>query len=203
MNQTYIAGTRQATPSRDFLIALLLFAGVSLLYFATISGITSSNDGSHYALLRTMVVNRTFALQNFDDYAEGNDIALTPDGTLFSDWPPGTAVAAIPFYLLGDPLPDPLVPIPSRHNAENPRLPYVLLLPVFAGAGTVVLLYALLRRLRIGQGAALTAVLLRLRHRPLEVQHRSFLPRTLRLSGRAVGLSRAAPDRPLGPSQRI
>ncbi len=159
MNQTYSASTRQAIPSRDLLIALLLFIGVSLLYFATISGITSSNDGSHYALLRTMVENRTFALENFDDYAEGNDIALTPDGTLYSDRPPGTAVAAIPFYLLGGPLPDPLVPIPSRHDAENPRLPYVLMLPVFAGAGTVVLLYALLRRLRIGQGAALTAVL--------------------------------------------
>ena len=68
---------------------------------ARLSTITSSNDGSHYALLRTMVANRAFTLNQFDDFAEGNDIAITPDGRLFSDRPPGTAVAGIPFYWLG------------------------------------------------------------------------------------------------------
>lgn len=143
----------------DRLISLFLFVGLSLVYFATVTGITSSNDGSHYALLRTMVENRAFTLNQFDDYAEGNDIAITPDGRLFSDRPPGTALAAVPFYLLGGPLPDPLAPVPSRHDADNPRLPYVLLLPVLAGAGTVVILYQLLRRLEISPAATLTAVL--------------------------------------------
>lgn len=152
------------TTRLDRLIALFVFVGLSALYFATVGGITSSNDGSHYALLRTMIANRTFALEQFDDFAEGNDIALTPDGRLFSDRPPGTALAAIPFYLLGGPLPDPPAPFPSaaapsRHDAGNPRLPYVLLLPVFAGAGAAALLYGLQRRLGIGRAAALTAVL--------------------------------------------
>ncbi|MEZ4517073.1 MAG: phospholipid carrier-dependent glycosyltransferase [Chloroflexota bacterium] len=145
-------------PVNDVLVALLLFIGISVLYFATLSGITSSNDGSHYALLRTMVENHTFTLNQFDDYAEGNDIAITPDGRLFSDRPPGTAVTAIPFYLLGDLLPNPLQSLPSRHDAENPRLPYVLLLPVLAGAGTAIVLYWLLRRLQVGQAAAILAV---------------------------------------------
>ncbi len=48
--------------------------------------------------------------------------------------------------------------MPSRHDAGNPRLPYVLLLPVFAGAGTAALLYGLLRYLDVGRAAALTAV---------------------------------------------
>ena len=156
----------------DWLIAAALFAGLSLVYFMTLAGITSSNDGSHYALLRTMVANRAFTLNQFDDFAEGNDIAITPDGRLFSDRPPGTAVAGIPFYWLGelltqDPLPNPFPEdegvispaLPSRHEAGNPRLPYVLLLPVFAGAGTVALLYALLRYLDVGRAAALTAVI--------------------------------------------
>jgi 4-amino-4-deoxy-L-arabinose transferase-like glycosyltransferase len=143
----------------DRLVALLLFAGISALYFLTLSGITSSNDGSHYALLRTMVENRAFTLNQFDDFAEGNDIAITPDGRLFSDRPPGTAVTAIPFYLIGGLLPDAPHPPPSRHDAENPRLIYVLLLPVLAGAGTAVILYGLLRRLRVGQTAAILAVL--------------------------------------------
>ena len=95
----------------DWLIATALFVGLSVVYFLTLAGITSSNDGSHYALLRTMVENRAFTLNQFDDFAEGNDVAITPDGRLFSDRPPGTAVAGIPFYWLGglltqDPLPE-------------------------------------------------------------------------------------------------
>ena len=153
----------------DRLVAAALFVGLALVYFITLSGITSSNDGSHYALLRTMVDNRAFTLNQFDDFAEGNDVAITPDGRLFSDRPPGTAVAAIPFYVLGgwlaqDPLPNPPpqgegTGMPSRHDAGNPRLPYVLLLPVLAGAGTAALLFGLLRYLDVGRAAALTAVL--------------------------------------------
>jgi hypothetical protein len=148
----------------DWSLSLALFMGLSFVYFATLSGITSSNDGSHYALLRTMVENRAFTLNQFDDFAEGNDVAITPDGRLFSDRPPGTALAAIPFYVLGGLLPDAPAPFPSpanpsRHDADNPRLPYALLLPVFAGAGTAVLLYALLRYLAVGRAAALAAVL--------------------------------------------
>jgi hypothetical protein len=133
--------------------------GLALLYYATVSGITSSNDGSHYALLRTMVENRAFTLNPFDPFAEGNDIAVTPDGRLFSDRPPGTALAAVPFYLSGPALIEPLAPLPSRHDADNPRLPYVLMLPVLAGAATAVVLYRLQRRLGIRPAAALTAVL--------------------------------------------
>ena len=152
----------------DWLITTALFVVLSVVYFLTLAGITSSNDGSHYALLRTMAANRAFTLNQFDDFAEGNDIAITPDGRLFSDRPPGTAVAAIPFYGLGRVLTRDLLPnpppgregtgMPSRHDAGNPRLPYVLLLPVMAGAGTAALLYALLRYLDVGRAAALTAV---------------------------------------------
>ena len=42
----------------DWLAAFLLFFILSTFYYATASGITSSNDGSHYALIRTMVENR-------------------------------------------------------------------------------------------------------------------------------------------------
>ena len=147
------------TPSRklDIIVSLLLFLFVSSVYYATVSGITSSNDGSHYALLRTMVENRAFTLNQFDDYAEGNDIALTPDGRLFSDRPPGTAVTTIPFHLIGKYLPS--QPLPSRHDADNPRLPTIMLWPVFAGASTVFLLYWLLRGFSISRPASLTASL--------------------------------------------
>lgn len=156
-----MAETLESSPfSRtDWLVCVLLFVGLSTLYFATTSGITSSNDGSHYALTRTLVENGTFALKQYDDYAEGNDIAIR-DGVLYSDRPPGTALLATLFYRLGDWLPEPLAPLPSRHDPDNPHLLYVMLLPVWAGAGTAVLLYLLLRRLGIGLGTALTAVIM-------------------------------------------
>ncbi len=59
---------------------VVLFVVMSSVYFATASGITSSNDGSHYALARTMLQNRAFTLNEFDDFAEGNDIAITGNG---------------------------------------------------------------------------------------------------------------------------
>jgi hypothetical protein len=144
----------------DWLIAFLLFLFLSSVYYATVSGITSSNDGSHYALVRTIVENHSFALKQFDDYAEGNDIAITEDGHLFSDRPPGTALAGTLFYSAGGFFPKPLEELPSRHDAQNPRLAYVLMLPVFAGAGTAVVLYALMRLLDIGRLAAVLAVLM-------------------------------------------
>jgi hypothetical protein len=144
----------------DWLIAIFLFFFFSSVYYATASGITSSNDGSHYALIRTMVDNRTFALEQFDDYAEGNDIAITEDGRLFSDRPPGTALVGTLFYTVGGILPEPLQKLPSRHDDQNPRLAYVLLLPAFAGAGTAVVLYAIMRLLDISRAATVTAVLM-------------------------------------------
>ncbi len=144
----------------DWLIAFLLFFFLSSVYYATASGITSSNDGSHYALLRTLVENRTFELRQFDDYAEGNDIAIMEDGRLFSDRPPGTALVGTLFYLAGGALPEFAQPLPSRHDDQNPRLSYVLLVPAFAGAGTAVVLYAIMRLLGLSQAAAATTVLL-------------------------------------------
>jgi hypothetical protein len=95
-----------STPSQrtDWIISILLFIGLSSLYFATTSGITSSNDGSHYALTRTLVKSGSFALKSFDDYAEGNDIAVR-DGVLYSDRPPGTALlAALLYFHIASPL---------------------------------------------------------------------------------------------------
>ncbi len=137
----------------------MLFVGLSSLYFATVSGITSSNDGSHYALTRAMAENHTFALMPFDNYAEGNDIAIR-DGAFYSDRPPGTAVLATLFYTLAQYLPAPLTPLPSRHDAENPRLLYVMLLPVLAGTGTAVLLYLFLRQQGVTMAGAVTAVIM-------------------------------------------
>ena len=157
MNETRADISRQR---RDWLIGLLLFVFLSSVYYATASGITSSNDGSHYALLRTMVENRSFALGQFDDYAEGNDIAVTEDGRLFSDRPPGTALLGTLFYAAAGAMPHVAAELPSRHDAQNPRLAYVLFLPAWAGAGAVAALYFLMRGLGLPAAAGLTAALM-------------------------------------------
>ena len=43
---------------------------------------------------------------------------------------------------------------------KTPRLTYVIMLPALAGAGTVVILYALLRLLTLSRAASVTAVLM-------------------------------------------
>ncbi len=151
---------KQPWSRTDWLIVILLFLVISSLYFATTSGITSSNDGSHYALLRTIIENRSFALNQFDDYAEGNDIAITEDGQLYSDRPPGTALLGTIFYMTGNWLPRSPWDLPTRHDAGNPRLLWLMVLPAWAGAGTVFLLYTLMRELSLSRAAALTAAIM-------------------------------------------
>lgn len=142
----------------DRIVCIVLFVLLSSIYFATMSGITSSNDGSHYALTRAIVEQRTFSIDAYDPYAEGNDLAKR-DGRLYSDRPPGTALTASLFYAIGQRLPQPPALLSSRHNPENPTLLYVMLLPAWAGAGTVVLLYCLLRMLGVSRFGALTTCL--------------------------------------------
>lgn len=141
---------------KDRYILLLLFVGISSIYFSTCSGITCSNDGSHYALVRAMADNHTFELGSFAAFTQDNDVAKV-EGRTYSDRPPGTAMVGVIFYKTGALLPPPIQSLPSHHDARNPRLLYLLLLPVFAGTGTVLLLYFLTRRFGISPAGAFTA----------------------------------------------
>jgi hypothetical protein len=124
----------------DLGICIALLLCVSSVYFATATGITCSNDGSHYALACALVEKNSFEISGFSRYAEGNDIARRGD-QIFSDRPPGTALITSLFYAAGRLLPPPLTPIESRHD------------------GTVVLLYLLLREIGLPVSAALTTSL--------------------------------------------
>ena len=56
---------------------LTLFAAVATIYFATFSGITASNDGSHYALVRALVARRPFEISPYLAFTEDQDFAET------------------------------------------------------------------------------------------------------------------------------
>jgi hypothetical protein len=129
---------------RDWRIAALLFAIISSVYFATAAGITSSNDGSHYALVRALVDKRSFEISGYLDFTENQDYALNGNLRL-SDRPPGTAILSAPVYALGAFLPKPFVRLDSKHDADNPRMIYALAVPVAAASATAIVLFWILR----------------------------------------------------------
>jgi len=129
---------------KDRRIAFALFVIISSVYFATIAGITSSNDGSHYALVRALVDKRSFEISGYLAFTENQDYALNGD-LRFSDRPLGTALLAAPVYAVSAFLPPPLAPPRSKHDADNPRVIYAVLLPVISASATAVLLFWILR----------------------------------------------------------
>ncbi len=144
-----------ARARRDRAIAATLFVIVSSIYFATLSGITSSNDGSHYALVRAMVDRGSFEISPFLAFTEHQDFAERGE-LRFSDRPPGTALIAAPLYALGYLAPTPPAPLPSKHDAENPRLLYAVLAAPLSAAGAVAICYLTLRqRLQRSESSAL------------------------------------------------
>lgn len=143
---------------RDRITSLILFVVVSSVYYATSAGLTSSNDGSHYALVRALVDEHRFTIESYAHFAEGNDLSIR-DGVIYSDRPPGTALLAAPFYLAGGVLPRPFVDLPTRHDEGNPRLAYLVMLSALSGAGAVLIVYRMLRGYSLSSFAALTASL--------------------------------------------
>ncbi|MBI5829160.1 MAG: hypothetical protein HZB20_06385 [Chloroflexi bacterium] len=125
---------------RDWRAAWILFAVISTVYFATIAGITSSNDGSHFALVRAIVDHRSFEISDYLEFTENQDYALRGD-LRFSDRPPGTALLAAPLYALSTLLPGPLAPLASKHDPQNPRVMYAVLLSVLAAGATAALFF--------------------------------------------------------------
>jgi hypothetical protein len=130
---------------RDILAAAALFVVISSLYFATIAGVTSSNDGSHYALVRAIVDRSSFEISPYLAFTEFQDYALSGD-LRFSDRPPGTALFAAPLYALSNLAPPPLASLPSKHDPENPRLLYAVSAAALSASAAIVLFYLTLRR---------------------------------------------------------
>jgi hypothetical protein len=88
-------------PVRASLLLVVLLAALAFVWVANSSGLVSSNDGSHLALARALVlrhepvIDRDRALTLEVDLAERG-------GHAYSDRPPGTAFAALPAAWLGD-----------------------------------------------------------------------------------------------------
>ncbi len=115
---------------------LILFA-MSFLYFISSAYITNSNDGSHFALISSIVENRTIKINNFINYTKMMDYAVK-NGNYYSDRVPGTAFLGVPFYVFGKIV----YKIDINHflsNYTNIKEVFVIFLPNLAGI--IVLLY--------------------------------------------------------------
>jgi hypothetical protein len=144
---------------KDRVIGVLLFLLVSTVYYATVLGITCTNDGSHYALVRALSDEHRFEIDTFVDYTGYNDYS-SREGHFYTDRPPGTALMAIPFYMSSNVLPKPIALLhQSAYDGDNPRLVYTLMLLPFVGAGATVILYYLLRFYNLSVFASLTTSL--------------------------------------------
>ena len=106
-------------PTSSAVHLLALFALVATIYFATFSGVTASNDGSHYALVRALVSQRSFEISPYLAFTENQDFATGPGGR-YSDRPPGTAIWAAPFYAAARLLPPPLVEAAEQARPRQP-----------------------------------------------------------------------------------
>ncbi len=78
---------------------LVLVAAITVASAVLIdAGVVSSNDGSHYALVRAIGDTGSFVIDPYVEYTYDVDISEY-GGHFFTDRPPGTAMLAVPFYL--------------------------------------------------------------------------------------------------------
>ncbi len=76
--------------SKRCFISLLVFGFISFVYFISSSYVLTSNDGSHFALIRSIVDFGTLEISHYLDYTYMVDFAFK-DGVYYSDRIPGTA----------------------------------------------------------------------------------------------------------------
>ncbi|MFV8750284.1 hypothetical protein ACNOYE_07015 [Nannocystaceae bacterium ST9] len=79
----------------------LLFALLALLWSGSATGLLSSNDGSHLALARALVLRGETSIEPDRALTLGIDLAER-EGRAYSDRPPGTAFTALLAVWLGD-----------------------------------------------------------------------------------------------------
>lgn len=154
-----IQSASSALARRDPVVALALFFAVASVCFGSAAGITSSNDGSHYALVRAISERGSFEIGDLAALAEFQDVAYHEDRR-YSDRPPGTALLAAGLYSLGRAARVELAALAAEHDPGNPFLPHALLLSPLMAGGTAALFYLSLRRhFKRSQAGSLLATL--------------------------------------------
>jgi hypothetical protein len=133
-----------------WVLSVLCVAFLSSLYFVSSAGIVSTNDGAHFALTRALVNEHSLTIDpdlHFtvkpDWFRVRNETDISYyDGRWYSDRPPGTAIAAVPFYTAAKAY----AALTHRSDLFIGEMG-VVILPSLAGALSVLLVYRIVRLL--------------------------------------------------------
>ncbi|PWJ60026.1 uncharacterized protein DUF2723 [Dyadobacter jejuensis] len=123
---------------------LLVYA---ILYFTSSKGINCSNDGSHFALAKSIYYNHKTEITPFFGYVKDTDYAVK-DGIIYSDRLPGNAFLMLPFIAYSNFFE--FVSKSSFGNKFEADIIAVLFLPNICGILGLVLMFLLY--LKIGFG---------------------------------------------------
>jgi hypothetical protein len=126
------------------------------------SGITITNDGSHFALFDSLVTTGSPELKTVKQFAHG-DSALY-DGRYYSDRNPGLALFTVAFYQGAryiEPWTEPLRLDPqfnrSYNGGQRSKIGIVMLVPAFAGGLVFLLTFLLARQMGVGYLTAIAS----------------------------------------------
>lgn len=98
-----------------------------------------------------MVEEGTFRINTYAFWAQYIDVSRRGDD-FYSDKPPGTALLAVPFYLLGKAW-------HGKSASDEQLLSWVMLLPALCGSGIALLLFSLLRLMGLELASAFMSAL--------------------------------------------
>jgi len=138
----------------------LAWALCLVIFYAATSGVTSTNDGGHFALANSLIERGSAVLADNVRYS-GHDTSVY-EGKAFAGRDPGTGILAFVFYeALGwlAKWQRPLVLDPySAKRADSPdreRMGVLMLLPALLGAGLLLVGYGLIREFEVSWPLAL------------------------------------------------
>jgi hypothetical protein len=154
---------RGSIQSRGEVLALFVAWGILLVFFYSLNaGITSTNDGSHFALIWSLTENGTAALGSHASLA-AHDSAVYK-GRRFADRNPGLAMIAYVFVKVLTPLRfyfSPIVMDPyyvsSGGSGGEILVATVILIPPLCGSLLFLVLYHVFRRFAVGSLIAMPA----------------------------------------------
>ncbi len=138
--------------SKNFLLGIAVFFVTFVFFYSMNLGIVSTNDGSHYALFKSIIQRGEFKLKDNLKYAM-QDTAIYK-GEYYSDRHPGTAFTLVAFYFAAWPIKIFILPVKVGEFGEKTMdaedigiIAMLLLLPAAIGAGLAFMLYFSLKKL--------------------------------------------------------
>jgi hypothetical protein len=151
-------------PVGEVLVLFVIWGILFVFFYSLNAGITCTNDGSHFALIRSLTENGTAALGGSALIA-AHDSALYK-GRRFSDRNPGLALIAYVFAQALTPLRSCFVSMEMdpyymfRGGGSNILLATVMLIPPLCGSMLFIVLYCIFRRFAVHSLLALPASLI-------------------------------------------